>query len=310
MVKSLKDSRRATNVWSPKGSSPTSSTRTKRGGAGGKPDKAIEWLEKLGPPIISIDDPNIQLLLPVLRPYVVEMETGWLFIKHPWVNTMSPFVNQCNEQYTAKFSMMREYLSKRERGAYLFVVVERPWRYETLARWWERDHLSVDELRDLLPEVWRDVEFPSRNLDNPLYLFEEAGFVTDDEEGWKQLPDPLTIYRGGAAEGISWTTDLEIGEWFSRRFTQRDEQELWRSRSRSTRHWPSSRAGANPKLSSSPLTTNRLGGSTMPVCKRCGKTQVTAEMRRSPKPDEWLCKDKAACNQRVTEQRAKKRKGK
>lgn len=41
----------------------------------------------------------------------------------------------------------------------------------------------------------------------------------------------------------------------------------------------------------------------MPTCTQCGVTQVTIEMRRSPKkePDGtqlWLCKDKDACKQR------------
>ena len=190
--------------------------------------RGMDWIQNLGPRIESVDDPNIKLLVPVLRPCIVEMESGWIFCKHPWVNTLSPFVNQVNGQYTAKFSMAREYLSKRDLSAYLFVVLERPWRYETLARWWERDKLSIDELRELLPEVWRDVEFPSSNLDHPLYLFEEAGFLTDDQEEWEKLPDPLSIYRGGAPDGISWTTELERAEWFSRRFVfPPDEPEVW-----------------------------------------------------------------------------------
>lgn len=40
----------------------------------------------------------------------------------------------------------------------------------------------------------------------------------------------------------------------------------------------------------------------MPVCDRCGITQATIEMRRSPKKENgdqiWFCKNKEACKQR------------
>jgi len=39
-------------------------------------------------------------------------------------------------------------------------------------------------------------------------------------------------------------------------------------------------------------------GRIVPICKKCGITQATAEMRRSTKKGEWLCKDSSRCKAR------------
>src|SRR5688572_14866026 len=120
-----------------------------------------DWVERLGPRITSLDDPVAEQLLPPLRECLVDLGGDsfvGIWIKHPWVNMMLPFVGQANDMYTAKFSMARQYLVERNFFGYLFVVCERPWRYEILANWWERDKLTIDELRELLPSVWTDTE--------------------------------------------------------------------------------------------------------------------------------------------------------
>jgi hypothetical protein len=186
--------------------------------------KQFDQLLAMGPVIQSLDDPNIELLVPQLRPCVVELVNSGIWIKHPWVNSMIPLVGQANEIWSAKFSMMRDYLSRRRLSAYLFVCIERPWRFELLADWWRKGKISKEELRELLPEVWRDTEFPSANLDEPVYLFEDAGFLTDNEEAWARVPEQMTLYRGGTEDGISWTLSLEQAEWFARRF---GDHEVW-----------------------------------------------------------------------------------
>ena len=44
----------------------------------------------------------------------------------------------------------------------------------------------------------------------------------------------------------------------------------------------------------------------MPTCKKCGVTQATVEMRRSPKAG-WLCKEIDHCKARVKDARARAR---
>lgn len=37
----------------------------------------------------------------------------------------------------------------------------------------------------------------------------------------------------------------------------------------------------------------------MPKCRKCGRVAATIEMRRSPTPGLWLCKDKIVCLKRA-----------
>ena len=192
-------------------------------------DDAFAMLEKLGPVITSLDDPNVELLNPHLREALCEFN-GMLWIKHPWVNSFVPMVGQANEIWSWKFSAMREYLSERNLHAYLFVIVERPWRYTTLERWWEHEKITHAELCELLPDVWQDTEMPTDNSWSPLDLWIDAGFVTDDEAAWEALPDEFTVWRGGRPQGIAWTLSRETGLFFANRLRlAHQERLLWRA---------------------------------------------------------------------------------
>ena len=50
-----------------------------------------------------------------------------------------------------------------------------------LREWWESGRLTIPQLKDLLPDVWVRVEFPTYELSTAyrLKLFKEPGFVTD-----------------------------------------------------------------------------------------------------------------------------------
>ena len=87
--------------------------------------------------------------------------------------------------------------------------------------WWENGKLTLEQLRELLPDVWCLVEFPQNAL-GMLYwlkLFKTTGFVTD-EPGLVKPDEQLTVYRGCTLETrgrLSWTTDLDRAEWFATR---------------------------------------------------------------------------------------------
>lgn len=178
-------------------------------------------MAELGPIITSIDSPEADLLLPPLREKLMELDMG-LAIKHPWVNQcFGIMVGQANKMLVAKWAMTREYLREPDGPnweAYLHVVVERPWRMSTLEALYVRGRIDAEKLRELLPGIWTDTEMPTVNLAEPAMLWREAGFATDDPEAWEALPQKLTLYRGGPAYGISWTTDREQAEWFANRF--------------------------------------------------------------------------------------------
>lgn len=185
---------------------------------------STDWLTEMGP---VLTEETVDLLSPPLREAIWRGRDGLGFgIKHPWVN--QPFavmIGQANKQLTAKVGMTREYLAERNWSGYLFVVVERPWRMSTLQRLWEKGRITVEELRELLAQVWTDTEMPSDNLYEIDLLFHEAGFTTDDQEGFDVLPEEITIWRGGPEGGISWTLEKERAQWFAARFNQ--NHPLW-----------------------------------------------------------------------------------
>ena len=85
--------------------------------------------------------------------------------------------------------------------------------------WWENGKLTLEQLRELLPDVWCLKEFPHNafGLRYWLELFKTTGFVTD-EPGLVKPDEQLTVYRGCTLETrwrLSWTTDLDRAEWLA-----------------------------------------------------------------------------------------------
>lgn len=94
------------------------------------------------------------------------------------------------------------------------------------------DCLSVKDLSTLLRSTWMRIEFVS---DNPVYskaqfarLFRKCDprflMVPDEYDVYQKLPETVEIYRGvrknsKKVEGMSWTTDKTVADWFADRFT-------------------------------------------------------------------------------------------
>lgn len=170
-------------------------------------------------------------LHPALVPWVREGTALGPMVKHPFVfsilgNGMPMFNLEPNKIYEAKIKMRREILDERDWWAFLFILVERPWRMEMLERLYFRNRISHAELIELLPETWLDTECPQINQDEPMRLFRAAGFVTDDPEGWAQISKQkkLILYRGVDGEmeitkdGPSWTLDRKVADFFAHRY--------------------------------------------------------------------------------------------
>lgn len=191
-------------------------------------ERTMRFMEEMGPIVGDRTDPALEALAPPLRAALVEMPMVGLMVKHPWCNSTPVMVGQCNKMLTAKLGMARDYLGQTPPNIemYLHVVVERPWRMETLERFYNRDKVDAAGLAAILPGIWTDTEMPTLNLADPFYLWAEAGFATDDPEGWMALPDALRVYRGGEIGGISWTLDEERARWFANRFGQ-DAATVW-----------------------------------------------------------------------------------
>jgi hypothetical protein len=188
------------------------------------PEGQINQLLEMFPP----DRFDTSKLHPDLKPYVVEHEEWGIQLKHPLVYQVLGFsYAMANKMYEAKSRHQQEYMAEGNFSMALWLF-ERPWRIEMLKRWYDDNFISLEQMRKLLPEVWTDTEIPQGNQDDPMYLFREAGFVTDDQEGFDKLRPVLTLYRGVdyvcelTHDGPSWTLDRNTAIFFGKRYADGD----------------------------------------------------------------------------------------
>lgn len=98
-----------------------------------------------------------------------------------------------------------------------------------------RPYLSLSDFSSLLSEVWVSMEFPNRNPDMPVELAKEwfaeaeksALMNADELEVLNRLPDLIHVYRGITDivhdDGLSWTTDRNIANWFAARWIRNED---------------------------------------------------------------------------------------
>lgn len=177
----------------------------------------------------DIDDPSA--LADHIRPWIeipVEENPMCRFrLRHPFCySVIGPLLpHQCNHTVAVKWETLKE--AWRERNWDRVIGLhERPYRMGVLEKLYLTGRISVDELRSMLVDWWSDTEIPQSNQDEPLALFYEAGFSTDDQEGFDALPAVLTLYRGvdGVCEltpdGPSWTTERNVADFFAKRYAK------------------------------------------------------------------------------------------
>ena len=155
-----------------------------------------------------------------LLPYV-RRKNGYTMISHPLVVQMVPLAEMANASYLNKRERVKELLHNKEYEKAIWIY-EKPYRLDVLITWWKSRFISVDVLKELLPDVWITVEFPSQNGVNLITsLFKDTGFLTDSPTFTPLAPEEiLTVYRGayeGHKRGMSWTLDKSIAEFFARR---------------------------------------------------------------------------------------------
>lgn len=150
------------------------------------------------------------------------------FVKHPLVFGSAAVPGHLNRQLEHKKQALITALAKSDWHSYIWLH-ERPYRLPTL---WElcQKRVTMKSFHELLIDVWQDTEMPHQFGNLPCKLFKLATqCITDDKPAWNALPDILTIYRGGYAHGISWTTSKKTADWFARRFYN-PEHFLWTAR--------------------------------------------------------------------------------
>lgn len=166
-------------------------------------------------------------LHPDLQPFLqlVEMDGSPMkLLQHPLVVSLFPIPGACNREYEHKRKLMAEVTTIRQRLA----LTERPFRLETLVKWaymTNRDNAAaVDDLRVSIAFAWPDMESDDTVTDPTIVevvkLFRRLGYITDNAP----LPETaLRVYRGGAPNGIAWSTDVKTAQWFAKRFKREGE---------------------------------------------------------------------------------------
>jgi len=107
----------------------------------------------------------------------------------------------------------------------MIMIIHKPFRLPFLI--YIKDEIDNETFSKLLIENWIVTEFPNQNgIPMMLELFKKADknylMDEDDRKEYDKLPEKVKIYRGiqkGAREdGLSWTTNKEVAEWFAKRF--------------------------------------------------------------------------------------------
>ena len=162
---------------------------------------------------------------PDLEPYLVLTDTGMEIMHHPLVVEVFPIPGLCNRRYEHKLRLLEEadsYLSR-------LSLYERPYRLTMAVEWIENGFVDEAEAREVLASAWIDMEGDDTVTD-PLVIrvvrvFRKLGYVTDNAERGSYPTGPVQVYRGGEPNGIAWSRERSVAEWFANRHRSlRDDQ--------------------------------------------------------------------------------------
>lgn len=176
-------------------------------------------------------------LIPVLREQYEDgddHELGWAMLRSPFVYQI-PFHSwkMANEQHRVKEAEF-DRLVEGQKFVRAIWLLERPYRLSKLLEWSHDASIPVRAVKDLIGDVWKDVEHPHQfDEDELVDLFRLAGWVDDHESNRTLMKDrlrtaagALTVYRGvgkeGNPKGMAWTLSRKTAEWFARRFGGKD----------------------------------------------------------------------------------------
>lgn len=173
-------------------------------------------------------------LHPELRQHLTPDPMLGQTLKHPLVHFLfytDQLAHFANQSFVKKTELVKQADRDREFGQAIWLH-ERPWRLNALV---DRIHLIPPKRRSrLIADVWKDCEFPHRNLSiwRNLWLQQCVGrYAMDKKEREtfaeiqrKACTGSITLWRGtndhsAAARGLSWTTDPAMAEWFAKRNT-------------------------------------------------------------------------------------------
>lgn len=150
-------------------------------------------------------------------------------VNHPLVQETFLIEGRCaliNERYRQTKLMVEKARMDGDMGAYVFLHT-RPYRLDAFTKW--AGPVTPAKYWQMLSAIWIDSENIWQNkavwrgLWKSLQPERENAMEPDELEALAKLPDDVRVYRGICGPpcdkaGLSWTTDLQKAEYFSRRF--------------------------------------------------------------------------------------------
>lgn len=130
--------------------------------------------------------------------------------------------NLLNQQYEIIRTERQKMMSGGDFERYIFRTA-RPYRLEALGEVIMQDKLDAERLAKLIMEVWTDSENPSEALELWRGLFGAFRNCKTFTTSKAALPDKFVVWRGGTADGLSWTLDEKIARWFAKRFGKNEQ---------------------------------------------------------------------------------------
>jgi hypothetical protein len=173
------------------------------------------------------DSTDYTKLIPELQEYYEETSSlGSPILRHPLVYQVPAFYSWklANDTFNLKTAKIKELIAMDDPDRALWLY-EKPYRLSILYTWWKQAGLvSLDQLREILPEAWTNAEYPFQcGYGNILRMFRATGFVTDAPDHHPPESE-VYIFRGCLAKhkrGLSWTFNPRKADWFANRFNKK-----------------------------------------------------------------------------------------
>ena len=176
-------------------------------------------------------------LHPDLKPWLLKLRRGPLFLNHPLVQELSVDPSKAaliNWRFEQKKIRVQEALDAKDLYRYVFLH-ERPYRLPAFHEFMRKVETDDQTYWEMVSSIWIDSEniWQNRAEWGRLWSSPRPGkyqFVMDDDERarFDQLPDIVEVYRGinnkkHVKLGLSWTLSRAKAEWFAKRYAGLDE---------------------------------------------------------------------------------------
>ena len=165
------------------------------------------------------------------------------FVSHPIFDTTTVYLKRCdNERYYNLLDaddyriIIDEYRERIMNASVLGCYMIMRTAYKLTWVKYCRDYLSEKDLAHYVAQAWVEQENPNQDVNCPIpyltKLFKSCNkkylMTEKDYQTYQNLPDKITVYRGVGVNrnpnGLSWTPNLEVAEWFAQRFNSKDKK--------------------------------------------------------------------------------------